>query len=164
MEAAGFVVFQAKVEISALHSALDREEDYSAVVFQNDIAAVPEEAVEETRSHSEAPIILFQNPTVASNDEEFDLIIPALTPPNVWLQKLRDVIQASRESRKSSRQLSEDCADVRAKSQSLRLKSAHNRVPPIDASALWRGNDADVLPDSKPPEESRPDDFSEKAG
>lgn len=164
METAGFVVFQSEVEIRALHTAFNREGDYSAVVFHNDIAAVPEDAVEETRSHSEAPLVLFQNPTVASNDEEFDLVIPALTSPNVWLQKLRDLIQASRETCERSRQLRQDCADVRAKSRSLRLKAAHTRILPIDPDALWRGNDSDGHPDSKLPKESRPDGFGENAG
>lgn len=164
METAGFLVFRSKGEIPAIHTAFNREEDYAAVVFHNDIAAVSEDAVQETRSLSEAPLVLFQNPTVASNDSEFDLVIPALTPPNVWLEKLQELIQAFRETCERSVQLRNDCADLRAKSQSLLLKTAHNRVPPIDADALWRGRDGDGRRDSKHPEEVRPDDFSEKAG
>lgn len=164
METAGFLVFRSKVEIPAIRTAFNREEDYSAVVFHNDIAAVPEEAVQETRSLSEAPLVLFQNPTVASNDDEFDLVIPALTPPNVWLEKLRELIHTSRETCERSLQLRKDCATLSANSQSFQLRSAHNRVSPIDPDALWRGRDGDGRRESKLPEEARPDDFSEKAG
>ena len=157
MQTAGFLVFHCNAEIPAVDTAFDRGEDYSAVVFHNDIAAVPEDAVQETRSLSEAPFVLFQNPTIASNEEEFDLVIPALTPPDLWLQKLREVIHASRKLR-------EDGAAVRSPSQSLRLKSSRNRILPIDPEALWRGSDSDGLPDAKPPEESRPGKFGEKAG
>lgn len=162
METAGFVVFQSEVKIKAIHIAFDREKDYSAIVFHNDIAAVPEDAVQETRSLSDAPVVLFQNLTVAC-DGEFDLVIPALTPPDIWLQKLRDVIQASRGVRERSVQLRKDCADVRSKSQNLRLKSSRARILPIDPDALWRG-DGDGHPESKPPEELHPDGLGEKAG
>lgn len=164
MEAAGFVVFRSEVKITAIHIAFGGEEDYSAVVFQNDVAAVAEDAVHETRSLCEAPFVLFQNPAVACDDREFDLVVPALTPPNVWLQKMREVIQVSREIRERSVQLREDCAALRSSSQALRLKSARNRLPPIDPDALWRGRDGDGIPGAKPPEEMRPTKFGEKAG
>lgn len=163
METAGFVVFQSEVKIKAIHVAFDREEDYSAVVFQNDIAAVPEDAVQETRSLSEAPFVLFQNPTVAC-DGEFDLVIPALTPPDIWLQKLRDVIQVCREVRERTLKLRKDCADAVSSSRNLRARCASAVVPPIDPNALWRGSDGDGHPESKPPEELHPDGLGEKAG
>ena len=164
METDGFVVYQSEVEIPAIHIAFGRKEDYSAVVFHNDIAAVPDDAVHEARSMSEAPFVLFQNPTVASNEAEFDLVIPSLTPPDVWLLKLREVIQASRQFREDSVQLREECAAIRTKSQELRATSARTRVPPIDPDALWRGSVAGSLPDSKLPQEVRPPEFGEKAG
>lgn len=164
METAGFVVFQCKVEIPAIDSAFEQHKDYSAVVFQNDIAAVPENVVATIRSHCEAPLVLFQNPTISSNDEGFDLVIPALTAPDVWLRKLNEAIQTSGDTRERSRRLRSDCADVRSGSQSLRPESSTNRNPLIDADALWRGNDAAGVPRPKPPEEVRPEKLREKAG
>lgn len=164
MQTAGLLVFHCKAEIPAVDRAFDRDEDYSAVVFHNDIAAVPEDAVRETRSLSEAPFVLFQNPTVASNEDEFDLVIPALTPPDIWLRKLQEAIQASRETCERSLNLRKDCAAVRSRSRRLRLKSLHNLVPPIDPDALWRGRDGDGLPDVEDPEEFRTGKFGEKAG
>ena len=164
METAGFLVYQSEVKILAIDTAFEREEDYSAVVFNNDIAAVPEDAVHKARSLSEAPFVLFQNPTVVSNEGEFDLVIPSLTSPDVWLLKLRELIQASSEIREDSIQLRQDCAAVRSKSQDLRLASARDHIPPIDPDAIWRGNGAGSFPDSKPPQEADPDEFREKAG
>lgn len=164
METAGFAVFQSPCSIPAIHTAFDREEDYSAVVFHTDIAAVPEVAVRETRDLSEAPLVLFQNPTITCDEGEFDLVIPALTPPDIWLEKLRDVIQACREARERSMQLREDCAAVRSMSRALRARSVRNRVAPIDPDALWRHEDAGSLPESKPPEDFRPRERREKAG
>lgn len=164
MQTAGFVVLRSEVKILAIHAAFDREEDYSAVVFHNDIAAVSEEAVHETRTLTEAPFVLFQNPTNACDDGEFDLVVPALTPPDVWLQKLREVIQASREIREHSRTLRKDSAAAVSSSRELRARCAISRVPPFDPDVLWRGRDGDGLPESKPPEELRPDELGEKAG
>ena len=164
METAGFVVHQSEVKIPAIHIAFQREEDYSAVIFHNDIAAVPEDAVQETRSLSEAPFVLFQNPTVPSNEEEFDLVIPPLTSPDVWLLKLRELIHASRQIREDTIQLRRDCAAARSRSQELRLASERHRVPPIDPDAIWRGSSAGKLPESKSPQEAGPDKFREKAG
>lgn len=164
METAGFVVFQSEVTIPAIHIAFTRKEDYSAVVFHNDIAAVPEDAVHEARSLSEAPLVLFQNPTVASNEAEFELVIPSLTSPDVWLLRLRDVIEASQESRNRSLQLRRDCKAIRSKSHDLRSTSARSLVPSLDSDAPWRGSGADELPDSKPPQDVRPAKFGEKAG
>jgi hypothetical protein len=150
METAGFVVYQSEVKIPAIHIAFEREEGYSAVVFHNDIAAVPEDVVNEARLLSEAPFVLFQNPTVPSNEVEFDLVIPSLTTPDVWLLKLRELIQASRQAREESIQLRQDCAAARSKSQELRLASARKRVPPIGPDAICS------FPESKPPQEAAP--------
>ena len=164
METAGFVVYQSEVQISAIHIAFQREVNYSAVVFHNDIAAVPEDAVQETRSLSEAPFVLFQNPTIASNEEEFDLVIPSLTSPDVWLLKLRELIQASRQIREDTIELRKDSAAACSKSQELRLASERHRIPPIDPDAIWRVSSAGSFSEPKSPQEADPDEFREKAG
>ena len=162
MEIAGFVVYQSEVKIPAIHIAFEREGDYSAVVFHNDVTAVPEDAVQETRSLSEAPFVLFQNPTVPNNEVEFDLVIPSLTSPDVWLLKLRELIQASRQIRKDTIQLRQDCAAPRSKSQELRLSSARKRFPPVGPDAIWRGSSAGSFPESKPPQAAAPTNSAKK--
>jgi hypothetical protein len=162
METAGFVVYQSEVKIPAIHIAFEREEGYSAVVFHNDIAAVPEDVVNEARLLSEAPFVLFQNPTVPSNEVEFDLVIPSLTTPDVWLLKLRELIQASRQILEDSIHLRQDCAATRSKSQQLRLASARKRVPPIDPDAIWRGSSIGSFPESKPPQAAAPTNSAKK--
>jgi hypothetical protein len=165
MEAAGFVVFQSDCFVLAVQSAFAREEEYSAIIFHNDFAAIPENTVHEARDLSEAPLILFQNPTIDCNDGDFDLVVPALTPPDIWLEKLREVIQAARETGQRSARLREDCGAARSRRKELRQRTVGNRVSPISPDALWRGDDdAGSLPDPKPPEESRPPGRREKAG
>lgn len=164
MKTAGFAVFESPCSIPAIHTAFDREEDYSAVVFHNDIAAVLEDTVREARDLSDAPLVLFQNPTIICDDGEFDLVIPALTPPDIWLEKLRELIQTSREICEDSHQLRQECAVIQSQSRALRLRSVRNRVSPIDPDALWRGDDTGSLPDGKPPEEVQAPERREKAG
>lgn len=157
MQTAGFIVFQSECAIPAIHHAFGRGGGFSAVIFHSDISAPPAPAIRETRALSPAPFVLFQNPTVICDDSEFDLIIPALTPLDIWLEKLREIIQAARELCERSQQLRFDCAAVRSESQAILAKSLRNRVSPIDPEALWRGES-----DGKPPEASRPESTSRK--
>lgn len=159
MQTAGFIVFQSECSIPAIHQAFEREDSFSAVIFHSDISAPPEPALRETRALSPAPFVLFQNPTVVCDNEPFDLIIPALTPPDIWLEKLREIVQAARELCERSQQLRLDCAALRSQSQAIRATSIRNRVSPIDPDALWRGDS-----DGKPPQESSPRNNREKAG
>ena len=160
METAGFVVHQSEVKISAIHIAFEREADYSAVVFHNDVAAIPEDAVNEARSLSQAPFVLFQNPTVPSDEVQFDLVVPSLTSPDVWLLKLRKLIQDSRQIREDTNQLRQDCTAT--KSQELRLASARKRVRPVGPDAIWRGSSAGSFPESKPPQAAAPTNSAKK--
>lgn len=165
MQTAGFVVFRSECSILAIHTAFDREEDYSAVVFHNDVAALSEEAVHEARNLSQAPLVLFENPAISCDESEFDLVIPALTPPQIWLEKLGGLIQARREFGSRSVRLGDDFAAARSISRALRPSSVRNRVaPPIDPGALLGRDKAAGLSESKPPQELRLPGKHEKAG
>ena len=163
METAGLVVVQSEMAVPAIRTVFNRGDIFSAVIFHSDLSAPPGPAVCETRNLCEAPFVLFQNPAVQCDEADFNLVIPPLTPPTIWLQKLVEIIEASRELCEQSAQLRQDCAAARNKSETLRAASARNRVCPIDPDALWNG-ETGAIPDFKPPEESRSDDARAKAG
>lgn len=164
METAGFVVRQSEIAVPAIHRVFENGDGISAVIFHSDISAPPEPTVRETRSLTDAPLVLFENPAVNCDESEFNLVIPPLTPPAIWLKKLSEVVEASRELRKGSAHLQQDCREVRSRSAELRAESAHNRICPIDSEALWNGESGSIA-ESKPPEEERgPDGLREKAG
>lgn len=162
METAGLTVLQSEMAIPEIRRVFDDRDTFSAVIFHSDICAPPQPTVCETRNLCDAPFVLFQNPAVQCDEAEFNLVIPPLTPPAIWLQKLVEIIDASHELREQSMQLRQDCVTARTKSETLRTASARNRVCPIDPDALWNG-ETGAIPDSKPPEESHSDGARAKA-
>lgn len=147
---AGFVVLRSENSIPAIRDAFAGGDLFAAVVFHSDLAAPAEPAIHETRSLSTAPLILFQNPIILLDDRKFDLVIPALTPPAVWLQNLKEIIRLSRETIVEAQQLRKDCESVRAQSQALRASAARNRSVSIDPEAPWSSEDGKG-PGSKKP-------------
>lgn len=162
METAGLIVLQSEMSTPAIHSVFGRGETFSAVVFHSDIVAPPEPTVHETRTLCEAPLVLFQNPAVVCEETDFNLVIPSLTPPAIWLQKLLEVIEASRELRDSSAQLRQDCSAIRSQSMRLRVESARKRKCPIDPEAIWNGENGGSA-DGEAPEIAHPEDASAKS-
>jgi hypothetical protein len=163
LETAGLVVQQTETDIPAIRAAFSHGDTFSAVLFHSDISAPSQSAARETRTLSQAPLVLFQNPAAACDENEFNLVIPPLTPPAVWLQQLCELIEQCRGLRERSGQLRLDCATIRSQSDLLRARPAHNRIGPIDPDALWNG-ETGAIPESKPPEEARPDEGAAKAG
>ena len=150
IENAGFAVLQTKIALPDIHAAFDHGDIFSAVVFHSDFHAPPQIIVHEARTLSAAPFVLFQNPTIGFDAAEFDLVIPVLTPPAIWIKKLSDVIEASIQLRDFSTRLREECQAVRSRSVSLREQFARNRLCPIDPATPWRGESG------KSPESTRP--------
>lgn len=144
LERAGFSVRETKGSISAIERAFSDGDIFSAVTFHCDLVELPVAMVKTTRAHSTAPCILFANPALQLEETEFDLVIPALTPPGLWLKRLRDLIEASLRLHEQARQLRQDYAAARSKSGALRAQSARLRVSPIDADALWHGASGDL--------------------
>jgi hypothetical protein len=48
------------------------------------------------RAASSLPSILFRSSTRTFPDSEFDLIVPSLTPPEVWLNDVDTLIERTR--------------------------------------------------------------------
>ncbi|HEX8712719.1 MAG TPA: hypothetical protein VF730_12655 [Terracidiphilus sp.] len=133
---AGFTVLRSENSIQAISDAFADGDFFSAILFHSDLAAPAEPAIQTTRSLSTAPLVLFQNPTVLCDDHDFDLVIPALTPPDIWLQNLRELVERAHELCEQARQLRKDCESVRSHSQALRASAARNRAIAIDSDVL----------------------------
>lgn len=136
---AGFAVRRSEDSIQAIRAALTGEDPFSAILFHCDMAPPAETTVHEARSLSDAPLVLFQNPTVLCNDRDFDLVVPVLIPPGIWLKKLKELIEESHRLCEQAHRLHKDCDSVRSQSRSLRASAARNRKVSIDPNAPWQG-------------------------
>ncbi len=157
MQRAGFIVVQSPESISAIRGVLLGQQALSAVIFHSDYSAPAEPILRESRRLSAAPLVLFQNPTITCIEESFDLVIPVLTPPAIWLKKLKEVIEVSRDICEQSRLLRKDCAALRFESRALRAASARNRQLPINPDALWHGETGDAADAQSPGDPGKQD-------
>lgn len=141
MEASGLFVVRAECSIGSIRGALKSGRQFSIATFHNDVVAPTIEAVTEVRSATAAPLVLFENPSVACNERDFDLVISAHTPPEIWLRSLRMTIENSRRICDVSRQLREECEELRATTNQLRAIASHHRIVAFDSMAMWRGEE-----------------------
>ena len=68
-----------------------------AVIMVEDIVPVPPEAIVAARSYFTGPLVLFEGQTPPSHRDSFDLCVPVLTRPEVWLpqiDKLNETIRS----------------------------------------------------------------------
>jgi len=108
-----------------LLTALDHPVD--AVVI-TELSGDPDEAVIDfARERCPAPIILFQSADCHCPLWEFDLVIPNLTPPRSWLDRIGATIERSQALRAESRTLAEKSARLRLESAAARHRSARER-------------------------------------
>jgi hypothetical protein len=79
------------------------------------------------RAHSSAPLILFEGPDRHPIPSEFDLIIPPLSSPEQWLQRIAATIERSRALLTQSKLVREQSSLLLSDSAALRQKSASVR-------------------------------------
>ncbi len=68
-----------------------------AVIMVEDILVLPPEAIVAARSYFTGPVVLFEGRTPTSHEDAFDLRVPVLTRPEVWLpqiDKLNETIRS----------------------------------------------------------------------
>jgi hypothetical protein len=82
--------------VSNLRFALQDSHHTAAVVFTGQNENERKEAVTLARSQSSAPLILFEASNSPTDEADFDLVIPPLTPPEEWLDKIAATIQQRR--------------------------------------------------------------------
>jgi hypothetical protein len=66
-----------------------------AVIMVEDIVSVPPEAITAARSYFNGPLILFQARWRSGYKDSFDLCVPILSGPSVWLPKLEALLAAT---------------------------------------------------------------------
>lgn len=137
MEAWGFSVVRAECSAYGFREAYSGDRPFSIVTFHNDLEPPPTAAVDQARSLGSVPLVLFENPSVSSEEHDFDVIIAAHTPPEIWLQALQRTMEEARRICERSRMLRAECEEVRAKSQELRSINARNRMVASVSANLW---------------------------
>jgi hypothetical protein len=139
MQWAGLTVLRCECSIAPIRDTLTRKEAIDAIVFQTEGDMFAPAILTTVRFLSKAPLVLFQHALTVFERDTFDLIIPPITPPVVWLQELADEIKASRRLQTLSRELCKQASAVCSHSQRTREMAARNCMSPINPDALWRG-------------------------
>ncbi|MBB6143085.1 hypothetical protein HNQ77_001029 [Silvibacterium bohemicum] len=150
METAGFDVYHSECSVSGIHVAFAQAKVFSAIAFQSPRYPLLPTVMSTARSLSRAPFVLFDDPSVDSDERAFDLIISSQMPPAVWLKSLQSAIEDARRISLFSRQLCEESAAARAVSRALRAAAEENRRTPIPSCSAWCG-EADEGPESPGP-------------
>lgn len=121
----------------------DSLEHFSTFLAWNpDVVALEEEpliplrkAISFARARSSASLVLFQHDISATPLEECDLIVPALTAPEEWLDEIATLLERSRTIRadsqalvRKSASLRQDAAAVREMTREIRARSVRQRA------------------------------------
>jgi len=91
---AGFTVSQCD-SIRELRDHLMGSHAVDAVIMVEDIVSVPPEAIIAARSYFTGPLVLFEGRYPANHQNLFDLCIPILTRPEVWLPQIDELAGTS---------------------------------------------------------------------
>jgi hypothetical protein len=102
LEKAGYVVSDCQSAMG-LYSSLLQFPDPDAVAISESDLIDGDEMISLIRSHSTAPLILFQGPAPLIETSEFDLVVPPLTEPRIWLGDLAGLVEHNRAIRDHSR-------------------------------------------------------------
>jgi hypothetical protein len=138
-----------------LSSALQVGDDPAAVVMSEAReVARRRDAITLVRSRSLAPLILFQSHTYTDDEPEFDLVIPVLTPPKEWLEKIAATIERSRSLLSDSRSIRQQSAFLVRESSAIRQESVLERQRSVRARSNAENLIADALKKSGPPDKS----------
>jgi hypothetical protein len=123
LKTAGYVVKNCD-SFAQLHSALIAIPPADAVAISESRNELCEKAISLTRAASAVPLILFQSATSGFNESDFDLVVPVLTPPQVWIDEITRLIEESRALRLRLEALRNESAALQQQSALLRAESA----------------------------------------
>ncbi len=98
LQSAGYSVDEC-YSLSELRAHLLTGAVFEAVFISEVEGFSPEDAAALARMHCCGPIVLFRGTNISDADSEFDLVIHALTPPDVWLDEVETLIARRRASR-----------------------------------------------------------------
>lgn len=97
---AGYTVHACE-SISELRDLLMKRSHVDAVIMVEDIVSVPHEAITAAQSYFEGPLVLFQARSRSAYKSCFDLCVPILSGPSMWLPKIESLIQSGHSDLKS---------------------------------------------------------------
>ncbi len=100
LQSAGYAV-DACNSLGQLQASLTAGGKADAVVMSDADGIAPEEVVSLAKSHSSAPVVLFRGTNRVYEDSRFDLVVHTLTPPEVWLSEVNELIAKGRVLRAS---------------------------------------------------------------
>jgi len=95
LRSAGYAVEECE-SLLQLGKSLSAGDSAEALLFSDGEGISPEAALAVARAASSLPSILFRSSTRTFPDSEFDLIVPSLTPPEVWLNDVDTLIERTR--------------------------------------------------------------------
>ncbi len=110
-----------------LRSALLTDGSADAFCVTEGYKVAPEEAIHLVRAHTRLPVVLFKASNQSYDGPIFDLVVPSLTPPDVWLNEMERLIAQSKAVRDNSQALIKRSGDLRRQSEALRKKSSDER-------------------------------------
>lgn len=91
---AGYTVHACE-SIGELRDILIKRSRVDAVIMVEDIVSVPPEAIVAARSYFSGPLVLFQARAKSIYKDSFDLCVPVLCGPSVWLPSLEALLETS---------------------------------------------------------------------
>jgi hypothetical protein len=95
LQSAGYAV-DACNSLGQLRASLTAGDKADAVVMSDAEGVAPEEVASVARDHSLAPVVLFRGTNRVYEDSRFDLVVHTLTPPEVWLSEVNELIAKGR--------------------------------------------------------------------
>jgi hypothetical protein len=140
LKQAGYVVEDCP-SAGRLHSALLQFPEPDLVAVTEHEETDGDEAASLVRSHSTSPMVLFQGRKPLLETSEFNLVIPYLTDPQVWLGDLAGLIERSRLLRSRCRVTRERTVALRKQVDTVLAESRRE----LERSASLRNHSA--IPD-----------------
>lgn len=126
LESAGYRV-DVCISVPELRHALVLPKPLDAVLISEGSEGPHADAVSLTRSHSSAPIILFRETQLDFAESCFDLVVPILAPPQIWLADMAAVIARCQSLRATAQALCSQSAELCRESALARAKSSSER-------------------------------------
>jgi CRP/FNR family transcriptional regulator len=136
---AGYAVDSSN-SLTELQSFLSSNEQIDAVAITESSGSAASNVISLIRASSDAPLILFQGWNSNANESKFNLVVPVLAPPDMWLKEIGALTEHSRIRHAKSPLL-------RQESRSLREKGgAAPEEPPKETERLAkkRSRNADL--------------------
>lgn len=127
LESAGYEV-DTCISVPELREALTSPRQIDAVLISEGTEGAHPEAVQVARSHCSAPIVLFRETQLNFAESPFDLVVPILISPQVWLEDIAALIARCRALRADTQALCQKSAELRRQTEAVRASFNRERL------------------------------------